>query len=341
MSLTLSLQDRLTVDGASSKKQREYNMVDLSGFENFLSSLPEGICVLDESNQVIYWNRSAERLTGYVSEKLVGKQCCRPQPDDRGDTRCTLGCLRNDDEGNRSRNHGSPASFRVHVSPLFDGEGNRVGAVNIFDSASVAAGYGKTFDLLHASQIDHLTGLYHRQKMEQNIAGLLKQLPQEYGLPFGLLFMDIDHFKSINDAYGHRFGDDALKLVGEVLASNTRITDFVGRWGGEEFIAIIINVNERQLYAIGDRYRALVEEAIFFTGDEMIKITISVGATMARPSDSLDSLVSRADSLMYRSKSAGRNRTSVDGDSLHGLVEAAPRDILKSEPASGPRHFFV
>jgi diguanylate cyclase (GGDEF)-like protein len=115
----------------------------------------------------------------------------------------------------------------------------------------------------------------------------------------------------VNDTYGHAIGDEALKMIARTLLFSSRSTDMVGRWGGEEFIAVISNTNDQRLQEIAERYRSLVEHSTLPMGDKGLKITISVGATIARPDESSESVIKRADTLLYRSKEEGRNRVTT------------------------------
>jgi diguanylate cyclase (GGDEF)-like protein len=134
-----------------------------------------------------------------------------------------------------------------------------------------------------------------------------------YQWAFGILLIDIDHFKRVNDTYGHLVGDRMLKMIAKTLSANTRSLDLVGRWGGEEFLALIASVDPTHLAAIGNRYRVLVEQSSLpMSGGPPLRTTISLGGTIARGEDTAGSLLERADSLLYRSKVSGRNRVSLD-----------------------------
>ena len=131
--------------------------------------------------------------------------------------------------------------------------------------------------------------------------------------PFGVLFIDIDHFKSINDKFGHMVGDDILKMVAETLSHNNRPFDIVGRWGGEEFLAIIANVDLEALKEIADRYRVFIRKSKMVQSKGDIRVTVSIGATLCRQEDTTRSLIKRADELMYHCKNSGRDCVRVDG----------------------------
>ena len=133
-----------------------------------------------------------------------------------------------------------------------------------------------------------------------------------YGWQFGVIMMDIDRFKVVNDRYGHDIGDDALKMVARTLLNSTRSSDFVGRWGGEEFIAILSNSSAVRLRKTAERYRMLVEQSSLPVPSGPIRLTISAGCTLAVPGDTPETLIKRADKLMYQSKARGRNVVTGD-----------------------------
>lgn len=120
-----------------------------------------------------------------------------------------------------------------------------------------------------------------------------------------------NNFKSINDRFGHKVGDIALKMVARTLANAMRSCDFLARWGGEEFVAVLPNQHRPQLETFAERLRALVERSSATVSSGALVVTISVGATVAQKAENVDNAVKRADELMYESKEAGRNRVTV------------------------------
>ena len=200
----------------------------------------------------------------------------------------------------------------LRSTPLRDANQRIIGAVEIFSETSF-----RRSDLDESNIISEmallcpLTGLGNRRWAELSLRKRLDEMDR-YGWPFGLLFVDVDEFKQINDEYGHLTGDEALKMVAGTLSQSVRSFDFVGRWGGEEFIGIIRNATEKTLRSVANRCRTLIEEASLSIGDTEIRATVSIGATLARPDDTMESLLERADQLMYQSKAAGRNRVSCD-----------------------------
>lgn len=159
---------------------------------------------------------------------------------------------------------------------------------------------------------DVLTGLANRREGASFLEAQLA-LGRRLGLPLGVAFMDIDHFKQVNDVHGHQTGDEVLKHVGAVVSKTVRHSDLVCRWGGEEFILIAPNTTHAQMLALAEKVRHAVQEA---NGDRSPPISISVGVAVAEPDsadDGLDAtaLIARADAALYRAKEGGRNRVEA------------------------------
>jgi diguanylate cyclase (GGDEF)-like protein len=157
---------------------------------------------------------------------------------------------------------------------------------------------------------DPLTQIGNRKHIEVKINSALQEY-QQMRFPFGLLFIDIDHFKAINDVYGHLTGDKVLRAVAKTLRHNLRETDTCGRWGGEEFLVLILDIDKDTLKGIAEILRSLVEQTIITDEKAQPQVTISIGATIVRNGDTLESIIYRADKLMYKSKSDGRNCVSI------------------------------
>ncbi|HDY84467.1 MAG TPA: GGDEF domain-containing protein [Methylophaga sp.] len=159
---------------------------------------------------------------------------------------------------------------------------------------------------LHKQAItDELTGLFNRNHLNMVLSQEIAR-ERRYGKRFGLLVIDIDHFKKINDTFGHTTGDDVLSMVAKVLAESIRRNDTLVRWGGEEFVLIAINVDDKTLFDLAEKLRYQIEKNTYGFVD---KVTISIGATLFRTDDTKDDLLSRADQALYEAKGQGRNRT--------------------------------
>jgi diguanylate cyclase (GGDEF)-like protein len=166
-------------------------------------------------------------------------------------------------------------------------------------------------ELRRMALLDPLTGVGNRRYAEMNIKFRLAEMDR-YKWPFGVLFIDLDNFKDINDTYGHEVGDSVLEMTAKTLTNSLRSFDTVCRWGGEEFVAIIVNVDHQHLPAVCEKLRAMIEHSSISLDSRNIGVTVSIGATIAREDDSMESIMRRVDKLMYRSKSQGRNRATID-----------------------------
>jgi diguanylate cyclase (GGDEF)-like protein len=194
---------------------------------------------------------------------------------------------------------------------LTDDQGEVIGCAEFFtDISAQTVMIERVKELEMLALLDPLTQLPNRNHLEPEIESRFQEM-RRLGLHFGLLFMDIDHFKNFNDNFGHDVGDQVLQTVARTLKAAVRPYDMVGRWGGEEFIGIIRNVNIKRLREIGNRLRQLIGHSYLTHEERTLQVTVSMGGTMATMEDSIDGLIKRADELMYASKQAGRDRLTM------------------------------
>jgi diguanylate cyclase (GGDEF)-like protein len=165
----------------------------------------------------------------------------------------------------------------------------------------------RTEDLHRLTEIDPLTGLLNRRGMtdrfEKEVARQARQ-----GGAMGLLLLDLDHFKQVNDTYGHAAGDVALCAVAKILSSMKRSYDHAGRWGGEEFLMLLPECNDEDLLAIAERIRAAVAILRIETGTHAFSFTVSIGAHHPTTPQTMDAMLQQVDKALYAAKDAGRNR---------------------------------
>jgi len=294
-------------------------------YQTLLDNLYDGVYYVDRDGRITYWNKGAERISGFSSSEVMGNRCSDNiliHVDEQGNALCTRGsCPLKKTIGDGSpreaeiylhHKEGHRVPVSVHIVPIRDVDGRIVGAVETFrDNSARVAALQRIEELEKMAYIDPLTGLANRRYTEINLRARLDELVR-YGWPLGVILMDIDEFKAVNDVYGHDIGDRVLKMVAQTLLKSSRAFDVVGRWGGEEFISLAPNLKRDELHSLGNRFRILVEQSSLQVGSEVVRVTISVGATLARSDDTVDSLLSRADRLMYQSKTAGRNHVSAD-----------------------------
>ncbi|OFW43728.1 MAG: hypothetical protein A3J29_09705 [Acidobacteria bacterium RIFCSPLOWO2_12_FULL_67_14b] len=162
---------------------------------------------------------------------------------------------------------------------------------------------------------DGLTGLLNRRALtDQAMAGLARAKRKQH--PFALAMVDIDHFKSVNDTYGHAAGDQVLSQLAARLTAAVRASDNVGRWGGEEFLVLLPESDREQALVAAERLRTLIEAApMRVEGDIQVKVTVSIGVGLSRDPHAsaivLDTIIRTADDALYQAKAAGRNRVVV------------------------------
>ncbi len=151
---------------------------------------------------------------------------------------------------------------------------------------------------------DRLTGLYNRLKLDEVLNYEIAQTSR-YDTPLSIIIIDIDHFKNVNDTYGHQTGDIVLKEVAQILRSCSRTSDTSGRWGGEEFLIILPNTNLTGALEAAEKIRTSIENYPFSV---VGKKTASFGVAEFLVEENEDSFIERADQALYRAKSGGRNQ---------------------------------
>ncbi|CDF97055.1 MULTISPECIES: GGDEF domain-containing protein [unclassified Pseudomonas] len=159
---------------------------------------------------------------------------------------------------------------------------------------------------------DPLTGTGNRIAMDQVMEREI-DMARRHMQPLSLLMLDIDHFKRINDTYGHGAGDEVLKAVAESIKDQLRNVDMVFRFGGEEFLILLSNTSREAAATIGERLRYAAQLQDYFAAGVRIELTVSLGCATLLPGESMESLLRRVDSALYVAKREGRNRLAMAG----------------------------
>jgi len=292
-------------------------------FKHVVDSLPDGVYVADRERRITYWNHAAEELTGYSAQEVVGKHCADNflmHIDDSGCLLCEGDCplSRTLEDGLPHRvdvylHHkgGHRVPVEVRVRPIWGGNGEVVGAVEVFsDNSRQRAVRERAKDLAKFAFLDPASQVGNRSYLEQQLSQHLDQFAT-FGTPFGIMLADFDEFKNINDTYGHAAGDTVLVTIAKTMANCLRASDVVGRWGGDEFLAILPGITRQFLANVSEKLRKLVAQSTVPVSGAVIRVTVSVGAAMVAPGDSTESLLKRADKQLYTSKQSGKNRVSL------------------------------
>ena len=192
--------------------------------------------------------------------------------------------------------------IRLIISPNFDDKQNIRAYTTVYEDITDK----KIIEKL--SNRDKLTNVYNRGKLDTLLERELKR-SLRYNIDLSVILLDIDFFKSINDRYGHITGDKVLIQIASILKELTRVNDFIGRWGGEEFLIICPNSNKTQAHSVALKIKNFLEEFDF--GIDTI-ITASFGISTYKKNDTIDTILQRADKTLYKAKDNGRNRIEIE-----------------------------
>lgn len=294
-------------------------------YKNIIENLYDGVYFVDHERVITYWNKGAERISGYTGKQVVGRSCrdnLLNHVNMNGKQLCPDHCplaasmkdgMVREVEVFLRHADGHRVPVIVRTSPLMDGEKNIIGAVENFTRDTGMMGvHQELYELRHTVIKDKLTGLWNRRYLEASLRGTVDEMAPLKGLLMGLLFIDIDQFTQINDSHGEENGDRVLKMVAATLQNNLRKNDVLGRWESDEFLVILNDLVTRDaLKFIAGKVRMLVENSRLDLPYKSLSTTVSIGATLLLPKDTFESVLSRVDKLMNKSKKAGRNKVSI------------------------------
>lgn len=173
--------------------------------------------------------------------------------------------------------------------------------------------YGIQKALKEKAATDALTGLYNRSILETRLQSELKR-GQRHNIPISAVMLDIDNFKHINDTYGHLFGDQVLKALGEILIKRARTEDMVIRYGGEEFLLLLFGADVQGSFAFAERVRLDFHSKIFHANGESIHFSLSAGLAQFVANDKQNELINKADKALYLAKRTGKNKVCIFDD---------------------------
>ncbi len=260
------------------------------------------------------WNRGAERLYGFPEAEAIGASMTMLLPDtqlesERGIARRVLAGETVERDTQRLRNDGSLVEVSALSSPIRDSSGAVVAACEI--SRDISARKVADAKLQHLASHDALTGLLNRRAFEVELERAVA-FAKRYELETALLIIDIDRFKLINDTYGHRTGDAALRRVAELMRARLRQTDVIGRLGGDEFAIILSGVEPGQALRVAEEILDVVRaDRVIAVNDNPVPMTVSAGISRIGADDaSPGELLAQTDSALYAAKQAGRDRVS-------------------------------
>lgn len=261
----------------------------------------------DLDGNITYVSKAFEEFTGYKSKELIGKNHkIFKHKDMKKEFFENMWNTLNLDrqfkgEVKNRKKDGSSYWIELTIDPMFDESNKKIGY------AAYREDITDKKKLEYMSSHDKLTKLHNRYELEKNLRIRFKSAIR-YGHKFGYIMFDIDHFKAINDKYGHHVGDSVLVRLSEVISSALREDDFIARWGGEEFVILTPESSRSELILLVKKLQDEIAKTSF---EPVPSITVSFGLTVYKDEDNEDSLQQRADSALYIAKENGRNRYEI------------------------------
>ncbi len=261
--------------------------------------------ITDTDGTIVYVSEAFCDITGYTRDELIGKKHSILRHSDMSNEvyknlweTITQGKIWHGQLKNKNKNYNS-FWVDVYVEPIFfDGliVGYQAVRKNITNE--------KTYKQLAST--DTLTGLYNRHATEQFTQSFIDE-SRRYQLEFSIIMIDIDDFKHVNDTYGHQAGDSVIKKLVEIFLKLIRVSDRMGRWGGEEFVVLLPQTSYNQAFELAQRLRVGFSTYKF---ENIGHKTASFGVATLEEGDTISSLIEKSDKALYLSKNLGKNRVS-------------------------------
>ena len=302
------------------------NPAPISKAVEAVESIGDGVMTVDLDRNVQYLNPAAVRLTGWSAQDAIGQPVSRVFQIMNGETKATLtlpleDVMDSDEERGLppgallTNKNGVELPIEDSISPIHDDTGSVTGAVISFRNASLARIL--LLKALHQAHHDPLTDLPNRLILEDRISQAIASLQRRPHL-IGLLLLDLDNFKQINDTRGHAAGDSVLRAVARILRSAVRGSDTVCRLGGDEFVVLLPEIQDAEdLRTVSDHILGSIQKPIPIDGGPLM-LTASIGAILQENDrTSVGDLLRNADAAMYAAKQTGGNR-------VHTLAPSAP-----------------
>jgi diguanylate cyclase (GGDEF)-like protein/PAS domain S-box-containing protein len=275
-----------------------------------LEHVPAGVLVVDRTGAPVYCNRLAQELIGTPATPVTDLSQAyatyetgtdRLYPRDRWPIIRALAGESVEVSDMELRRDGDAVPLHMRGRPIYDATGAVAYAVVAFQDAR---------ELHRFARRDALTGLANRASLEQTYRRD-KMVADRGGRVLTVGLIDLDHFKAVNDTYGHAMGDRVLQAVSAAVVDNLRGADVVGRWGGEEILCIFPDADEAAAGRALDKALAAVRGLVFFDADDReVAVSFSAGVAVTEPGEPLVSAVARADAALYRVKRSGRGRVT-------------------------------
>jgi len=293
-------------------------------FRNVLDSLQTGVNVVDRNGRIFFWNQGAERITGHMRHDVVGRPCrdnILVHCNDRGCVDCGASCpfrlTMLDGRPRESRirlrhRDGHPVPVLMRIVAVRDAHGSIIGLAESFEEQRLASDGDRRQQSLAASGcMDEVTGVANHEFTQFRLGENLASLAQ-YHLPFGIIYIQVNRVEHFQATYGRQAVDAILRVVAQTVRDSIRPSDLVGRWTGDQFLAILTECDSAGVQRTAERVCKVVACAgLRWWGDEL-SVSTSVGWGSARAGDTSDTLLQRARcSLQQASRQPGAAAAAV------------------------------
>lgn len=290
------------------------NLCHLFQYVHLFENLYDAFYVVSEDRKVLMWSIGASRLFNFQAYDLVGQswnrsivatssQLSDPLENafEKGSPQCHSLNLKD--------LHGSIREFGVQSVPIKDEEGYIVAVAELVcDNNQSKKNRGQFRKLQMAATRDALTGVVNRGELDEQLQKVHQKWQAEKTIPYSVVFLDVDHFKSINDKYSHAVGDRVLIDIARLVQDELYSGEIIGRYGGEEFVILCPETPLETALERAERLRRAIAETSI-AGREQIQVTASFGVSQIEEEDTAESVIKRADEALYEAKNNGRNRT--------------------------------
>lgn len=300
-------------------------------YKSIFDASPDAIVMFDINYRILIASKSANEVLGFEGDCLVGENILQFFVD-KESKRIEKNIRRVFNENNigttnyRGKKNNNSTIYEVNSRAIKDDNGNSINLVSIIRDVTQKVILEevlearekqykelakelerKNISLSERVSIDNLTGIKNRYYFDERIKEEV-DLAKRQKVSFSLLLFDLDHFKLVNDNFGHDVGDKVLKRVTDAVSKILRSYDIFARWGGEEFVVLMPNTTEAEAVPAAEKIRKTVEDIIH---TDIEKITISIGIAIWEPDDDVDRIFVKADKALYTAKNQGRNRVIV------------------------------
>jgi diguanylate cyclase (GGDEF)-like protein/PAS domain S-box-containing protein len=305
------------------KRMEEALRASQAKLSNITAMIGEGLYVLDEEGRIQFMNPEAEKLLGWSEAELLGKEFYEvvhcEKADGTGVTTSECSILKTVGSGGTYRSEDNlfmrkdGALFPVSIvaTPLMK-QGQFTGTVVVFQDITDRKRIEAELEMLNEFLVrqattDPLTGISNRVKFA-DVLNMEIRRAGRFGTELTLIMFDVDHFKDINDTYGHHAGDEVLRNLTSMVANSIRASDLFARWGGEEFMILIINTSMNRARSFAEKLRRMIDSRKF---PVVGHVTCSFGVAQMEADDNDDRFTRRVDDALYRAKAGGRNRVEA------------------------------